>query len=44
MEKSSKALLIIEVQNGFVNDATRHIVPKSRRFRTSTRMSMPIAS
>ena len=28
MEKSSKALLIIEVQNGFVNDATRHIVPK----------------
>ena len=28
MENSNKALLIVDVQNGFVNDATRHIVPK----------------
>ena len=28
MKDSNKALLIVDVQVGFVNDATRHIVPK----------------
>ncbi len=28
MENSHKALLIVDVQVGFINDATRHILPK----------------
>ena len=28
MEDSNKALLIVDVQVGFINDATRHILPK----------------